>query len=677
MEVKTTEFFRNMKSLPPPGTDEFQQLIDWEMEKIRGGVTVNGIFFSGWLYWHLNHWWIRIDGVDEYNNDIRIPSLPELRDNEWIRAEILEECRLKRQGYIEVGGRQGGKSEMEASYFGMNAITFRNTQNVIICGNDNDLSLLKDKVDFGLKKLWEGINIPRLDKTWRLNQIRLGYKNTENEDEIWSYIVIRNAKEGNSTEVAAGTTAKTLIMDEVGKYPFASTFKAVEPAFKGRRGWRAVPILVGTGGSFDNGKDAENFFYNPESNNFLSILDEKTNKKTGLFLSGIYRQDCKYTTNLADWLRAERGIIIEDDKELRKIEINVADKEQARLKIEDERIKAKTNPDRELYLKQVMYYPLDVEECFLSSNENIFDIDAAKRQKARLLGQERTGTPVILYSNEDGKVSHEFTDKLPISNFPLNTGDSKDAPVVIYEFPVENPPYGLYVAGVDPYRQGQASYSSSLGSIFIYKRMHDLTGEKYQDMFVASYCARPDKKEVWEEQARLLIKYYNARTLCENDDISFIEYMKAKGDAHYLEKQPDWLMEIVPNTTVKRDYGVHRSADKIRNFLHSCLKKYMEESVYKETDINGDTIREILGVSKILDPVLLEEIIQYNDKDNFDRVVAAELAIAQAMKMDPILGRISGSSDERVESLFKPRPKNALFMQSRGLFVKKKHKLFR
>jgi len=90
--------------------------------------------------------------------------------------------------------------------------------------------------------------------------------------------------------------------------------------------------------------------------------------------------------------------------------------------------------------------------------------------------------------------------------------------------------------------------------------MHELTGEKYQDMFVASYCARPAKKETWEEQARLLIKYYNARTLCENDDISFIEYMKAKGDAHYLEKQPDWLMEIVPNSTVKRDYGVHRSA---------------------------------------------------------------------------------------------------------------------
>jgi hypothetical protein len=206
--------------------------------------------------------------------------------------------------------------------------------------------------------------------------------------------------------------------------------------------------------------------------------------------------------------------------------------------------------------------------------------------------------------------------------------------------------------------------------------MHELTGEKYQDMFVASYCARPDKKEVWEDQARLLIKYYNARTLCENDDISFIEYMKTKGDAHYLEKQPAWLLEIVPNTTVKREYGVHRSAQKIIDYLHNCYKQYQEEIIYKETNDEGDTIREVLGVTRILDPVLLEETIQYNDTGNFDRIVAAELAIAQALKMDPIMGRIGGEVDPRMKSLYK-KHKPTLFTELKGLFNNnKKQKLF-
>jgi hypothetical protein len=282
----------------------------------------------------------------------------------------------------------------------------------------------------------------------------------------------------------------------------------------------------------------------------------------------------------------------------------------------------------------------------------------------------------VLYDDGDG-VKHSFSDKLPISNFPLKSSDQKDAPVVIYEFPVENPAYGLYVAGVDPYRQGKSAYSSSLGSVYIYKRMHTISGEKYQDMFVASYCARPDKKETWEEQARYLIKYYNARTLCENDEISFIDYMISKGDAHYLERQPDWLKEIVPNTTVRRDYGIHRSAEKIRDFLHGCLKKYTEEVVHTEKDENGNTISETKGMSKIFDPVLLEEMIQYNEDGNFDRIIAAELAVSLAMKLDPIFGKIGDNSDSRTKSMGVKRQKSSLFPESRGVFNNNKRKLFR
>jgi hypothetical protein len=674
--MKQPQFFRNRTiPLPEPGSEEELDLIDVEEGKILGGLTIDGVFISGWLYWHLNHWWIRIDSEDEYGNDVRIEGNPELRDNEWIRADHFENCRIARQGYVEVGARQGGKSEFEGSFFGMNSTMFKDTQNVIVCGNDNDLSLLKDKVDYGLRKIWSGLQIPRLDKTWRSNQVRLGYKTPDGDDQIWSHIIIRNAKDGHNTEVAAGTTAKTFIMDEIGKYAFAAAFKAAEPAFKGKNGWRAIPILVGTGGAFENGKDAENFFYNPRANNFLPVTNPD-GTETGLFLSGLYRQDCKYQTTLGAYIEETRGVSLPKDSELFTILMYVTDKEKALLKIKEERTKAKLNPDRSIYLKQVMYYPITVDECFLSESQNIFDIEAAKRQKARLLAQERIGTPVILYDDGDG-VKHDFTDKLPITNFPLKPMESKDAPIMIYEFPVENPPYGLYTAGVDPYRQGKAKYSDSLGSVYIYKRMNSLTGEKYQDMFVASYCARPDDKRTWEEQARMLIKYYNARTLCENDEMSFIDYMISKGDAHYLEKQPMWLREIVPNTTVAREYGIHRSAEKIRDFLHGCLKHYTEEVLYKDIDENGVTLSETKGMSKIFDPVLLEEIAQYNETDNFDRVVAAELAIALAMKLDPIFGITGATSDNRASSLGKRKNPNSksMFSPNKTLF-KNTRKLF-
>ena len=391
----------------------------------------------------------------------------------------------------------------------------------------------------------------------------------------------------------------------------------------------------------------------------------------GLFISNKYRMEAKEDSTLGAYLNEPAT------SDLNNIPMLVSNEEKANEITTNNLERLKKAGDRIAYLKEKMYYPVEVDDIFLNEDTNIFDIEAAKRQKTRLLQNNRSGTPVILYMDEDN-IGHQFTDKEPITNFPLKNSDLKDAPVVIYEFPVASPPYGLYVAGVDPYRQGQSAYSSSLGAVYVYKRMHDITGEKYQDMFVASYVARPDKKETWEEQARLLIKYYNARTLCENDDISFIEYMKAKGDAHYLEKQPQWLQEIVPNTTVKREYGIHRSSQKIIDYLHNCLKKYLEELIIVEKDENGNVTKQLTGVNKVFDPVLLEEVIQYNDQGNFDRIVAAELAIAQAYKMDPIIGRVGGSGDARVVALYsKKSPNSKLFdTRSSGLFGNKKRKLF-
>ena len=152
--------------------------------------------------------------------------------------------------------------------------------------------------------------------------------------------------------------------------------------------------------------------------------------------------------------------------------------------------------------------------------------------------------------------------------------------------------------------------------------------------------------------------------------------MIAKGDAHYLERQPDWLKEIVPNTTVRRDYGIHRSAEKVRSFLHGCLKKYSEDVLHIEKDADGNITSETKGMVKIFDPLLLEEMIQYNEEGNFDRIIAAELAIALAMKLDPIMGKIGSGGDDRIKSMFASKQKNKLFTESRGLFNKRKNKIF-
>jgi hypothetical protein len=595
---------------------------------------------------------------------------PSLRDNEWLVTNEIDRAHAEKRGLVILGIRRFAKSVLEASYIAWGATFDENSQNVIAGLNAPDIKLITDKLDKGLNFLPEYFRWQRVEDNWK-NQVTLGIKTKSGERIPFSQILIRNLDEGNNEEAIAGTKPRKLIIDEIGKGSFLRGLQAAVPGFTTPFGWGCSPILTGTGGDMKRFMDAKSLMFDVENYNFLTYNNEDDTKRVhGLFISNKYRMEAKEDSTLGDYVKASKN------SDLRNVKMLVSNEEKADRITTENLERLKKAGDRIAFLKEKMYYPQKVDDIFLNEDTNIFDIEAAKRQKTRLLQNERTGTPVILF-NDEGKIGHEFTDNMPITNFPLKSTDRKDAPIVIYEFPIENPPYGLYVAGVDPYRQGQAKYSTSLGSVYIYKRMHDLTGEKYQDMFVASYCARPDKKETWEEQARLLIKYYNARALCENDDISFIEYMKSKGDAHYLEKQPQWLLEVIPNTTVKREYGIHRSAQKIIDYLHTCLKRYMEDVIYSEKDDSGVITREVTGVSKIFDPMLLEEIIQYNDEGNFDRIVAAELAIAQALKMDPILGKIGGTTDERVKSLYSKKGKNnKLFSSSKNMFNTRKNKLF-
>lgn len=668
--IDYSDWFLNQKRIPDKESEEYDMFFEFHKELCTNGAMMNGVYINPFLYWHLNIWHTEVDVMDERGRIAQKYSNPLLRDNEWLVTNEIDRAHAEKKGLVILGIRRFAKSVIEASYIGWGATFDENSQNIIAGLNAPDIKLITDKIDKGLNFLPEAWRWQRIEDNWK-NQVTLGIKTKSGERIPFSQILIRNLDEGNNEEAIAGTKPRKLIIDEIGKGSFLRGLQAATPGFTTPFGWGCSPILTGTGGDMKKFMDAKSLMFDVNNFNFLEYNNQKDeNRIHGLFISAKYRMEAKEDSTLGAYLNEP------ESSDLHNVPMLVSNEEKAIQLTNDNLEKLKKAGDRIAYLKEKMYYPQEVDDIFLNEDTNIFDIEAAKRQKIRLLQQERTGTPVVLYS-EDGTIKHEFTDKQPITNFPLKNSDQKDAPVIIYEFPIENPPYGLYVAGVDPYRQGKSEYSSSLGSVYIYKRMHEITGEKYQDMFVASYCARPDKKETWEEQARYLIKYFNARTLVENDEISFIEYMKSKGDAHYLERQPQWLMEVVPNTTVRREYGIHRSSEKIRNYLHSCLKNYMEEVIYTEKDEEGNVTKELQGVGKIFDPVLLEEIIQYNDSGNFDRIIAAELAIAQALKMNPIMGKVGGSGDERIASMFKPNKKNQLFTESRGLFhTKKKNKLF-
>ena len=71
-----------------------------------------------------------------------------------------------------------------------------------------------------------------------------------------------------------------------------------------------------------------------------------------------------------------------------------------------------------------MYYPLTHEECFLELSENIFPVDLLQEQLQKLTQNQVEPDYVELYMGTDGKVKHKFTDKKPVTAFPVKPSDS-------------------------------------------------------------------------------------------------------------------------------------------------------------------------------------------------------------------------------------------------------------
>ena len=119
MNTNSKEFFINLKPREIPfwnplygfdeQDDDVKQFWDNEANKLMNGVTINGVFIHPWLYWHLNFWNMMLDKGED-----RVPGLSELRDNEWLFAEILQQAERENKGIFMFGTRRFGKALLDS-----------------------------------------------------------------------------------------------------------------------------------------------------------------------------------------------------------------------------------------------------------------------------------------------------------------------------------------------------------------------------------------------------------------------------------------------------------------------------------------------------------------------------------------------------------------------------------
>jgi len=644
------EFLINMKNTPDRESSEYTAFWENEDKKITEGVTINGFYFSPFIYWHLNMWSIYVDMM-QGKRQVRRLDKPQLWDTYLAVDETIrkaEDHEDGKKGVVMVGSRRISKSVLTSSYIAHKAITQKGSDNLISALNGPDLKVITDYVDLGLRNLPEYFRFPRIEDDWK-KLVTLGFKDKKtNARNEWSKFHVRNFDEGNNTEAAAGLTLSSFLLEEGGKGKILNCLAATTPCFDSPYGWRCSPFVIGTSGDMTKAGDLEELFNNPEAYNFLPVEVNETGKSYGLFIPGTRSLKVpKEPKPLGLFL--EKG----EASELDNINIWVSDEEKGKELILKSREQIKKSSGLEAYLKEVMYYPLTHEECFLELSQNIFPVDLLQDQLTSLVSNEIQADCVELYLNKEGRVQHKFTDKKAVQNFPSKPNDEIEGCVQIWEYPLSDAPYGLYTAGTDPYKQSQAQYSTSLGSTYIFKRVHNLSGEGWQNIVVAAYTGRPKKIEQWYEITKLLLKYYNARTLCENMDYGFIQHCVEKNEAsRLLERTPSFLTDIHPNTTVNRDYGIHMTKD-IKNYLLSLIIEYITEVIDVTRDSDGNIVKEKLGVSRILDPLLLKELIKFTPKLNVDRIVSFGLSLAMARSLNTKLIINDSSEDDRLREYFK------------------------
>jgi len=663
--ITSSEFLINIKELPDITSEEYTAFWENEDKKITEGVTINGIYFSPFIYWHLNYSSIYVDTLVG-KRTIRKLDRPQFWDtylevdNVFQRAENHEDGK---KGVVLVGSRRISKTVLTSSYIAHKAITQPSSDNLISALNQPDLNNTTQAVDLILRNLPEYFRFPRIEDDWK-RQVTLGFKDKKtNARNEYSKIHVRNFDEGNNTEAAAGLTLSSFMLEEAGKGNMLNALAATVPCFDSPYGWRCSPIVIGTSGDMTKAGDLEELFSNPEAYNFLAVEANETGKSYGLFVPGTSSLKVpKDPQPLGLYLGAS------EPSELDDITIWVSDKEKGREMILKSREQTKKSSGLEAYLKEVMYYPLNHEECFLELSQNIFPVDILQEQLQKITSQDIQPDVVELYQASDGKVKHKFTEKKAVSNFPTKPSDDLEGCVQIWEYPLSDAPYGLYTGGTDPYKQSQAHYSTSLGSTYVYKRVHDLSGEGWQNIIVAAYTGRPKKIEQWYETTKNLLKYYNAKTLCENMDYGFIQHCVDKNEgSRLLERTPTFLTDIHPNSTVNRDFGIHMTKD-IKNYLLSNIIEYLTEVIEIDRDKEGNVISEKLGVTRILDPLLLKELLKFTPKLNVDRVVSFGLALSMAKSLNTKVIIGNSDADTRMKEYFRAYKKGSLFRTTSSPF---------
>ena len=295
--------------------------------------------------------------------------------------------------------------------------------------------------------------------------------------------------------------------------------------------------------------------------------------------------------------------------------------------------------DPETYQLRISQHPRNIEEAFAHRTVSVFPTHLITAQERRIEDKEYAYEFLDISTDENGKPSVKASNKRPIMEFPVtkNTED-KTGCFVVWERPVADPTFGQYYASIDPVSEGKTTTSESLCSIYVMKAPVEITKvtgvetETYIEpgKIVAAWCGRFDDINKTHQRLELIIEWYNAWTVIENNISLFIQYMISRKKQRYLvpKSQIMFLKDLGSNNNVFQEYGWKNTGTLFKAHLLSYAIEYCKEEIDQETKTDGTIVRTKYGIERIPDPMLLKEMRAYADGVNVDRLVSFAALVA-------------------------------------------------
>lgn len=614
------EFFKKHKcyTLAPRGTTDYNTY--WEQETDRclnGYVAPDGDYITGYHYFYLNYSPImKLEEVKytDRNGNIRtrrerILDFPRFWDYDYYYYNAIEEAEDQGKHMSVLKSRQRGYSFKGASMLVRNYELIPGSKNFAVASEQK--FLIGDGL---LTKAWQIMDFIDKNTAWakqRLVSTRMervsGYKVTDEfgkQTEQGYMSSISGITLKNDPERIRGTRGKLVLWEEGGKFPgLLDAWRIEQPSVETDDGVAfGLMVAYGTGGtegaSFTGLKE---LFYKPEAYNVLAfpnIWDDNAEQTNcGFFVPS--------WSNLESFDKDGNYIYMDKDGN--------SFREKAIENLIEQRNKIKDGGASQQSIDRfISERPIKPREAVLELGKNIFPRKLLMDQLTRI----RTNTKLrnmkhIVDLNWDGNGQIMATEKKSgdITEYPLKKGDKPHGSIVIWEYPIKDPPFGLYIGGCDPYDHDD-SFTNSLGSVFIFKRVK--AGEAWNDVIVAEYSGRPDTAEEYYENVRKLLVFYNARLLFENERKGIYPYFTNKHCDYLLADQPDKIIsEVFKDSKVQRRKGCHMTKQ-IRAYGEGLILEWLLEE-YEPGHPN---------VERVYSEPLIEELIENDGVKNVDRVIA-------------------------------------------------------